>query len=266
MPAPRRRRPAPAPARAETYFRRFIAVMVVLALVGMGWLGWLWWRTEETDMVRYPEFGIPIPIQYSIHGIDVSRYQQRISWEAVRGMEIDGIRPGFAFIKATEGVQSVDPLFERNWKRSREAGVVRGAYHFFVPTRSGRAQAEHFIRTVDLRSGDLPPVLDIESTGGQKPEALRRELKAWLNIVEEHYNVRPILYTYVHFYEKHLAGDFDEYPLWVAHYLQPAQPRIGRPWSFWQHSEAGHVNGIVSRVDFNVFNGDSLAFRGLLVP
>ena len=59
---------------------------------------------------------------------------------------------------------------------------------------------------------------------------------------------------------------FDDYPLWVAHYLQPHQPRISRDWAFWQHSEQGHVNGIFSKVDFDVFNGDSTAFKALLVP
>jgi lysozyme len=158
------------------------------------------------------------------------------------------------------------PSFRRNWTRSHEAGLVRGAYHFFIASKSGRLQAEHYIKTVPLESGDLPPVVDIENTAGTKPEVLRRELKAWLDITEQYYGVRPVIYTYLDFYKKNLAGHFDDYPLWVAHYLQPGQPRIERTWSFWQHSESGHVNGIMSKVDFNVFSGDSLAFRSLLVP
>jgi lysozyme len=85
-------------------------------------------------------------------------------------------------------------------------------------------------------------------------------------IAEQYYTVKPIIYTYVDFYEKYLKGYFDDYPLWVAHYLQPHQPRISREWSFWQHSERGRVNGILSNVDFDVFNGDSAAFKALLVP
>jgi lysozyme len=91
-------------------------------------------------------------------------------------------------------------------------------------------------------------------------------MKEWLDAAEAYYGVRPIIYTYIYFYEKKLDGYFDEYPLWVAHYLQPHQPRIKRQWTFWQHSEKGRVNGILSRVDFNVFNGDSAEFRLLLVP
>ncbi|HVK96683.1 MAG TPA: GH25 family lysozyme, partial [Flavisolibacter sp.] len=68
------------------------------------------------------------------------------------------------------------------------------------------------------------------------------------------------------FYERHLQGEFDHYPLWIAHYLQPERPRIKRNWSFWQHSDKGRVNGINANVDFNVFNGDSSKFKALLVP
>ncbi|HET7899142.1 MAG TPA: GH25 family lysozyme, partial [Flavisolibacter sp.] len=95
---------------------------------------------------------------------------------------------------------------------------------------------------------------------------LQQEVRAWLNAVEAAYGVKPILYTYVTFYEKYLQGAFDDYPLWIAHYYQPGSPRIGRDWHFWQHSEEGHVNGIGNRVDFNVFNGDSADFRALLMP
>jgi lysozyme len=69
----------------------------------------------------------------------------------------------------------------------------------------------------------------------------------------------------VDFYERYLGEDFDDYPLWVAHYYQLQQPRIKREWLFWQHSDKGNVNGIVNKVDFNVFNGDSSAFRSILV-
>jgi len=181
-------------------------------------------------------------------------------------MKVDNIRLHFAFIKATEGNNDHDPYFKRNWKRSKEAGIIRGAYHFFIATKDGKMQARNFIDHVELESGDLPPVLDVEQIFTATPTQLRKEVQAWLDVVENYYSVKPIIYTNVDFYEKYLKGYFDEYPLWVAHYLQPNQPRISRDWSFWQHSETGRVNGIKSKVDFNVFNGDSLEFRSLLVP
>lgn len=218
------------------------------------------------QFVRYPEFGIPVPAEYEIHGIDVSKYQQNISWEAVKEMNVHDIKLGFAFIKATEGLENVDPYFKRNWKKAKNAGIVRGAYHFFIATKDGKMQAQNFIDKVSLESGDLPPVLDVEQIYTATAGQLRREIKAWIDAVENYYSVQPIIYTNIEFYNKYLNGYFDEYPLWVSHYLQPHQPRIARQWTFWQHSEQGHVNGILSRVDFNVFNGDSVLFKALLVP
>jgi lysozyme len=169
-------------------------------------------------------------------------------------------------MKATEGNGNSDIYFKRNWKKAREAGISRGAYHFFIATKDGKTQAKNFINHVKLESGDLPPVLDVEQTFGASPAQVREQMKEWVDTVDAYYGVRPIIYTYIDFYEKNLNGYFDEYPLWVAHYLQPHQPRIKRQWTFWQHSEKGRVNGILSRVDFNVFNGDSTEFRSLLLP
>ncbi len=238
----------------------------IAAACFFGYLFFLWVITPPPSSVRYREFGIAIPSNYQVHGIDVSRYQQTISWKLVRDMQVNDIRLQFAFIKATEGNNLVDPYFKRNWKKAKEAGIIRGAYHFFNARKDGTSQARSFIKAVKIESGDLPPVLDVEK-GWNLPKAkIQQEVKAWLNSVEAAYGIKPILYTYVTFYEKYLKGAFDDYPLWIAHYYQPGRPRIGRTWHFWQHSEQGRVNGIATRVDFNVFNGDSTDFYALLVP
>ena len=220
---------------------------------------------RKAKFIRYPAFGIDIPESYSIHGIDVSRFQSYIDWPSVKEMKVQDVRISFAFIKATEGLGNVDKQFKRNWKKAAEAGVTRGAYHFFLPTKSGKIQAQNFIKTVKLEPGDLPPVLDIEQLYGVKPEKMRKEVQDWLTIVEDYYGVKPILYTYVNFYTTFLAGDFDNYPLWAAHYLEKDRPKINRRWIFWQHNERGRVNGIRQPVDFNVFNGDSSDFEKLLI-
>lgn len=243
-----------------------LAVVLVFILAIAGLMYFKWSRYRKVRFTRYPEFGILIPETYAIHGIDVSRYQHTIAWEEVKAMKVKDISLGFAFIKATEGVSNTDPQFRRNWRKAKQAGIHRGAYHFFIASKDGRMQAEHFIRKVDLESGDLPPVLDTEQLNGTPPDVLRKNLHQWLSIVEEHYKVKPIIYTNVDFYKRNLGAAFDRYPLWVAHYYQPGRPRIGREWLFWQHSDEGRVNGILSKVDFNVFNGDSVAFRNLLIP
>jgi lysozyme len=241
-------------------------IVVVFFITGLVFiLAYDWWKNRKSRFVRYPAFGISIPENYLIHGIDVSRYQQTISWESVKEMKVKNVQLGFVFIKATEGIINTDPQFKRNWKKSKQAGMIRGAYHFFLATKDGREQAENFISMVDLEEGDLPPVVDIEQTYGVNPAILKKELKEWLEVIEYYYKAKPIIYTSVAFYSRYLGKEFNGYPLWAAHYYQYDTPRIDRNWDFWQHSEEGRVNGILSKVDFNVFNGDSLQFRSILM-
>ncbi|HYM95604.1 MAG TPA: GH25 family lysozyme [Chitinophagaceae bacterium] len=247
-------------------FRRRILFIILAVFAAAGiWMIWQMERYNRARFVRYPEFGIAIPESYSIHGIDVSKYQDMIAWEEVQSMKVRNVGLGFAFIKATEGIGNVDPQFIRNWKKAKQTGMTRGAYHFFIASKDGKMQAENFIGQVNLQPGDLPPVLDVEQANGSSTATLRNEIKKWLQTIEDYYHVKPIIYTNVQFYNLRLGNEFDQYPLWVAHYYQQQQPRINRNWTFWQHSDEGRVNGILSKVDFNVFNGDSLEFKNMLV-
>lgn len=250
--------------RKNKSIRWIIGIAAVVIVAAGSWFGYRWLLYRKAKLTVYPQFGIEIPAEYDIHGIDVSRYQHIIAWEEVKEMKVQDIRLGFAFIKATEGLEDTDPQFRRNWRKSKGNGIIRGAYHFFIATKDGKMQAEHFIKRVDLEPGDLPPVLDIEHRYGVSKLQLQREAKEWLQTAEGYYGVKPIIYTNVDFYNQFLGDEFDAYPLWVAHYYQPQQPRINRDWVFWQHSDRGNVNGITSKVDFNVFYGDSLEFRSLL--
>lgn len=248
--------------RSTAWAKAFIVIGILFLLL----LVVQWWRNRQTRFVRYNEFGIEIPINYSIHGIDVSRHNGVIDWKEVKAMNIRGINIQFVFIKATEGIGSTDPQFKKNWKGSKQVGMWRGAYHYFNTGKDGREQAKNFIETLgDLEDGDLPPVLDIEVTNGVAVAELQKEAKEWLDVVEEYYKVKPIIYTNVDFYRDRLGTKFDDYPFWAAHYEEKNQPRTARSWILWQHNEKGRVNGIRSEVDFNVFNGDLLDFRRLQV-
>ena len=220
---------------------------------------------RPTSFVHYSQFGIDIPVQYPIHGIDVSRYQEKISWKDVSAMDVNGIKLGFAFIKATEGTTGIDDQFKKNWKNIKQTDLRRGAYHYFIATKSGKAQAINFIETVALEPGDLPPVLDVEEAYGATATDIRQRVSDWLFMAERAYKAKPVIYTNLVFYKTYLDGWFERYPLWIAHYKEKHGPRIQRNWSFWQHNEGGHVSGINAYVDFNVFNGDSSAFEQLLI-
>lgn len=99
------------------------------------------------------------PGAYPVHGTDASRWQTAVDWHRARANGVN-----FAFVKATEGADDVDPLFREHWQGARAAGVPTGAYHFWYHCASGRAQARNFIRRVPRAPGALPPVLDLEWT------------------------------------------------------------------------------------------------------
>ena len=250
--------------RKKNLGRPMIITLVILVALAMG----SYYISDyfyKPSFIHYKEFGIDLPAKYNVHGIDVSKYQQSISWQDVKEMNVKGVKINFAFVKATEGIGGIDDNFRRNWFNSQKTGIARGAYHFFISSKSGKAQAENFLETVRLQKGDLPPVLDIEQANGASMTDLQQRVSDWLLMVEKKCKVKPIIYTNADFYKTFLAGRFDEYPLWVAHYFVKDKPHIDRSWSFWQHNENGHVNGINSYVDFNVFNGDSAAFQKLLI-
>lgn len=188
---------------------------------------------------------------FQVHGLDVSHYQSHINWRQVADQNIH-----FAFVKASEGANFNDTLFCDNWEGIREAGMRRGAYHFFRPTIAVDEQIQNFSSRVDLEMGDLPPVLDIEVLDGVSKVDLIAGVTTWLYSIEIKYGIRPIIYTNIKFYNKYLAGHFDEYPKWIARY-NSKEPILacGKKWDFWQYGDTGKVQGVNGNVDFNVFNG-----------
>lgn len=251
------------PKKKINYYFKAILVIAVFACTSY----WVYTFVEEQKSKNaiYKNFGINLPTNFSIHGIDVSKYQNRIYWQNVKQVKVDGLQIGFAFLKATEGTNWVDKHYKRNQEECKKHNIIYGAYHYFKPTANAQQQISNFLKTANLSKGNLPPVLDVEETGNLSTKQLQQQVQLCLKILENHYKTKPILYSYVHFYEKHLGKSFDEYPLWVAHYEQEDTPRISRAWHFWQHSDKGNVNGITEPVDFNVFNGDSSSFKSLLL-
>ncbi|MFH9090958.1 glycoside hydrolase family 25 protein [Streptomyces sp. NPDC017673] len=164
-----------------------------------------------------------------------------------------------------------DEWFQRDFQGAKQAGLMRGAYHFwgFTP---GAAQAQNFVRTVKTvgytgkNAGELPPMLDLElRRGGSCPRNFSAaQVGAFLNMVTREMGVKPIIYASKPFVDKCMNGDgslFIGHVLWQPRYqsgsTEPADlPRAGGHWKFWQYSEHGKVPGIDSEdVDLNVFRG-----------
>ncbi|MCR5269632.1 MAG: glycoside hydrolase family 25 protein [Prevotella sp.] len=210
---------------------------------------------------------IDYPAGYNIHGIDVSHYQGTIDWELLRNRgTIDECPIRFVMIKATEGTDRLDAKFKRNFSKAHEYGFTRGAYHFYSMHSDAAAQARFFIKNVDLKKGDLPPVLDVEHKPQNKSkQQFKQDVLCWLRIVEKHYGVKPILYTYYRFKQDYLNDTiFNQYPYWIAHYYVDSVSYKG-PWKFWQHTDMGQLPGIKGKVDLNIYNGSYYELRQLTI-
>ncbi|HOE03932.1 MAG TPA: GH25 family lysozyme [Bacteroidales bacterium] len=203
--------------------------------------------------------------KYTVFGIDVSEYQKNIDWKKVaaeKGMK-------FVFIRATAGKDRVDRNFVTNWYAAGRNDLIRGAYHYYRPDENSAVQAENFIKTVSLLPGDLPPVLDIEAYSRvQNTSSLKTGLLNWLETVEKHYGVTPILYTFPSMYKSLFRNDvrFNKYTVWISYLrITGDAADVAPEWKFWQFSHGGIVNGINSKVDVDVFNGKTEDLEKLVI-
>ena len=247
--------------------------------------GWAWWMGGAAVLAVYIYFfyyifvgpfgfrwralygDVSYPEGYEIHGIDISHHQGRIDWQELKDKGvIDKFPIRFVMIKATEGASQIDENFRENFYQAREHGFTRGAYHFYSVHSSAADQARFFISKVKLENGDLPPVLDVEhKPKKQTDEQFKASVLEWLQIVERHYGVKPIIYTYYKFKTRYLNDPiFDDYPYWIAHYYVD-QVEYDGPWKFWQHTDVGRLPGIKGDVDFNIYNGSFYDLRKLTI-
>lgn len=208
-------------------------------------------------------FGRASPRHLAVHGVDVSRWQGNVNWEKLRAQGAN-----FAYIKATDGGDHLDPMFRTNWRNADAAGLKRGAYHFFYWCRTAGEQADWFIRNVPRVEGALPPVIDVEWNGEssckRRPsrDTVLEKMQVFMDKLERYYGQRPIIYTSPDFYRDNLRGAFPDYPFWLrAVARHPSKVYPGRKWVFWQYSGSGLSHGVRGRIDLNVFHGDERAWR-----
>ena len=236
--------------------------------------------------VHAPSIIYGSPANNQVEGIDVS--DGDIGWETVAE---SGIR--FAFIRAAYGANKVAKgnqiraWFMDNWRGIRNTSLLRGAYQFFRPSEDAGEQAEEFMNLVgQLHPGDLPPVLDLETDpydptniadrtkiiGTHTMDSYLTAVEIWLTLIEQHYKVKPIIYTSKAFWADATNNDsrFIDYPLWVSsvnlNKTRPTTPNFPPSWGdwdFWQYaidvpSNDNLIPGVKGKVDLNLFNGDEL--------
>ena len=215
--------------------------------------------------------GAVVPEGYRQFVVDLSHHNAReVQWDSLRvfidaeGRSCRDIRSARTILpltavvlKATEGESFKDRHFALWWTEAGEAGLRRGAYHFFRSSKDAQLQAQSYISSVSLTYKDLPPVLDVETVHeGCTREQLNRKLLQWLEMVEAHYGRKPIVYTSDAFCRDWLLPSVTgEYPLWIARYNTEAPRTEG--WLFWQFTDHAVVHGIPGHVDLSVVSPDA---------
>lgn len=188
-----------------------------------------------------------------IHGIDLSHYQGEVFWETVG----EHTQMKYVYLKATEGGDRIDPRFERNIDLAHRYGLKVGSYHFFRPQTPVNLQLENFKTQCLPGEQDLIPMVDVETTGKLTDEALCDSLFKFLDLMEQTYHQKPLIYTGRNFYNKHLQHRLDDYKLMVAMYNSEEPPVLddGHDIVAWQYTSKGRIVGVKGHVDKSRFLG-----------
>lgn len=212
-------------------------------------VGVLAYREAQKFNNRITELSLDeLPAGFNSYGIDVSRYQGTIDWDAFFNHS-DSLMT-FVYCKATEGCDHVDSQWKRNRTELVRRGKAHGAYHFFIPSKDPIIQAEHFLANYATDDNDLPPVLDAEIEGNSIT-ALIKNMTLWLKHVEIKTGRRPIIYTSYHIYTTIFKSRFDGYKFWIANYNKNPKGFDDEDILHWQYSDKGKVPGISGDVDLN---------------
>ncbi len=198
----------------------------------------------------------------TLKGIDISKWQGDVDWNAVAN---DGVK--FSFVRVSDGINTQDQYFDKNWEESRAAGIYTGVYQFFRPNQSVLGQANYLLeqmgcdmnaRTCPITDMDLPPVIDVEHRpSGWSKTQMRNAVRTWIERVEE-FGLEPVIYTGRFFWRDYVdSTEWQDHPLWLAHYTNncPNIPNDWSDWDFWQFTDSGSVSGVNGPTDTNQFNG-----------
>ena len=187
-----------------------------------------------------------------VHGIDLSHYQGEVFWETVG----ENTKMAYVYLKATEGGDRIDDMYERNIELAHRYGLKVGSYHFYRPKTEQRKQLQNFMAQCRPGEQDLIPLIDIETAGGLAADDFRDSLFLFLDMVTEAYRQRPLLYTGTNFYNKYLSGQVDDYPLMIAQYSS-REPELndGRDYLIWQYTGKGRIIGVNGYIDKSRFMG-----------
>lgn len=160
-------------------------------------------------------------------------------------------------VKATEGIDFVDPYCDSIIQQAIAAGMPWGFYHF-AGDGDAAEEATHCIQNTINYFGHGIPVLDWE--GGQSVD--------WVNefVAEVYSSTRVWPWIYANPWRFDQGGVNPDCARWVASYPDVASPTWSQAQSWgcpaadgnvvaWQFCSDGAVNGIAGNVDLDLFYG-----------
>ena len=194
-------------------------------------------------------------------GIDVSEYQKIIDWRTVKNSGID-----FAFIRAAyrgwgTGRIVKDYFFDTNIREATKVGMDIGIYFYSqaVTVEEAKEEARYTINLISKYNVPIkyPIVIDTERTpvgtgraDGMSKEQRTKVVKAFCEEVKR-LGYTPMIYANRNWlYNDMNITSLTAYDVWLAHYTSSTNYKY--PYTIWQYTSFGYVNGIVGNTDMNI--------------
>lgn len=198
---------------------------------------------------------IATTVNGSTFGIDVSRHNGNIDWNAVKASGVDYVILRCGYRGSATGVLIEDESFRKNIKGAAEAGLKVGIYVFSQAVDEVEAVKEASL-AVSLAKGyklTYPIFIDTESSGGRADKIDKATRTAVVNafcqtVASAGYQA-GIYASKTWFEDKLNMGAVGSYRIWLAQYA--AQPTYKSRYDMWQYSSKGTISGIKGDVDLN---------------
>ena len=193
-------------------------------------------------------------------GIDVSRFQGDVDWDAVKADGVDFVMlriGGRAY--GTEGELYEDTKFPENYAGARAAGLQVGVYFFSqaVTIEEAAQEAAYTLGLLDGAALDLPVAFDWEHvsdaaarTAAMEGAQITSFAKAYCDAITAAGYQAVIYFNREHGYFNYELSQITDYHFWYAEYAD--LPSFIYDYKMWQYTEEGKVNGIEGNVDLNI--------------
>jgi len=192
-----------------------------------------------------------------ILGIDVSKWNGNIDWNAVKNSGIHYVIIRCGYRGSSTGALIEDPKFRANIKGATSAGLKVGVY-FFTQAVNEVEAVEEASMVLSLISGytiSYPVFLDVEPSGG-RADGIGTDVRtavcnAFCQTISNSGYAAGIYANKNWLNEKINAGGIgSSYKVWLAQYV--AAPSYGGKYQMWQYTSKGKVAGIQGDVDMNL--------------